>query len=131
MTNLKQLDWNVPKEYTNVIGEVFEKRKLVLPSVKILVVAAGSHYLVPMCPNLEILENSSIYYWPEDLVGNDWKKLLIQAAVSSPILKRFAMGKGWWLDGWSVSLVSGKFTPSKNVMQHLISRRTGQINAPT
>jgi hypothetical protein len=43
--------------------------------------------------------------------GRDWGMMLIQAAVSAPKLKRFAMVGG--NSGWTPSLVSGMYFPSQ------------------
>lgn len=116
MTNLETLKWGLPTEYTHFFEEAFKSRNLTLPSIKHLEPGPSSHYLVAMCPNLERLENGGGISWyhgymPDD---RDWGLMLIQAAVSTPKLKRFAMVAGH--NGWDPPLVSGiyfYFSPSR------------------
>lgn len=107
MTNLERLNWYIPKEHTDVFGEAFRSRNLVLPSIKHLEPGPSSQYLVNMCPNLETLVNGGDFMWYHGSMpdGRDWGLMLIQAAQSTPYLKRFAMKGGH--GGWTPSLISG------------------------
>ncbi|KUJ12509.1 uncharacterized protein LY89DRAFT_785850 [Mollisia scopiformis] len=106
MTNLETLKWKIPKEYTHSFEEAFTARNLSLPSIKHLEPGPSSHYLVSMCPNLERLENGGGFMWYHGYMpdGRDWAMMLIQAATSTPKLKRFAMVGGH--DGWTPERIS-------------------------
>lgn len=108
MTSLETLKFNIPKDFTDLFGEAFQSRNLTLQSITHLEPGPSSHYLVPMCPNLETLQNGGSFMWYHGYMpdGRDWGLLLIQAAQSTPKLKRFAMVGGH--NGWTPSLVEGK-----------------------
>ena len=107
MTNLTTLNWGIDKEDAHYFEAAFKSRNLTLPSIKTLVPGPWSEYLVSMCPNLERLENGGSFNWYHAHMpdNRDWKLLFIQAAVSAPKLKRFAMVGG--SEGWTPSYVSG------------------------
>jgi hypothetical protein len=113
MTNLETLKWAIPKEYTHLFEETFKSRNLTLPSVKQLEPGPSSHYLVGMCPNLETLHNGGGFMWYHGYMpdNRNWGLMLVQAAVSTPKLKRFSMVGGH--DGWTPSLVSGTYFTSQ------------------
>jgi len=113
MTNLETLKWGIRKEDTHFFEEAFKSRNLTLPSIKHLEPGPSSHYLVGMCPSLERLENGGGFMWSQGYMpdGRDWGLMLIQAAVLTPKLKRFAMAGGH--SGWPPSLVSGMYFSSQ------------------
>jgi hypothetical protein len=114
MTNLETFEWGIRKEDTHFFEEAFKSRNLTLPSIKYLEPGPSSHYLVGMCPNLERLENGGGFMWYHGYTpdGRDWGLMLIQAAISTPKLKRFAMVGGH--SGWTPSLVSGMYFSSRS-----------------
>lgn len=95
MPNLEALKWRIPQKYIHFFESTFKSRNLTLSSIKHLEPGL-SHYMVAMCPNLEELESE------RDGSG----LLLIEAALSAPKLKRFAM-EGDQFDGWTPELISG------------------------
>jgi hypothetical protein len=107
MTNLETLKWGIRKEDTHLFEESFKSRNLTLPSIKNLQPGTSSHYMVGMCPNLEWLENGGGWTWYHGYMpdGRDWGLMLIQAALTTPKLKHFAMVGGH--NGWTPFLVSG------------------------
>ena len=107
MTSLETLKWDFPKEGAHLFEEAFKTRNLTLPSIKHLEPGPSSYYLVGICPNLERLENRGGIMWHHGYMpdGRNWGLMLIQAAVSTPKLKRFAMDCRD--DGWTPLLVSG------------------------
>lgn len=109
MRNLETLKWMIRKEDTHLFEEAFRSRNLTLPSVKHLEPGPSSHYLVSMCPNLEILKNGGRYEWYHGYMPDkrDWGLMLIQAAALTPKLSSFSMVGGH--KGWTPSLVSGMF----------------------
>jgi hypothetical protein len=109
MTNLETLKWGIPKEDTHFFEEAFRSRNLTLPSIKNLEPGPSSHYMVGLCPNLERLQNGGGFMWYHGYMpdGRDWGLMLIQAALSTPKLKRFAMVGGH--NGWTPFLVSGTY----------------------
>jgi hypothetical protein len=109
MTNLETLKWGIRKEDTHFFEEAFKARNLTLPSIKHLEPGPSSHYLVGMCPNLETLQNGGGFMWYHGYMpdNRDWGLMLIQAAASTPKLKRFAMVGGH--AGWTPALVSGMY----------------------
>ena len=112
MTNLETLKWGIRQEDTHFFEEAFNLRNLTLPSIKHLEPGPSSHYLVGMCPNLERLENGGGSMWYHGYDSDDLGLMLIQAAVSTPKLKRFAMVGGH--SGWTPSLVSGMYFSSQS-----------------
>jgi hypothetical protein len=114
MTNLETLKWGIRKEDTHFFEEAFNSRNLTLPSIKSLEPGPSSHYMVGMCPNLERLENGGGFMWYHGYMpdGRDWGLMLIQAALSTPKLKRFAMVGGH--NGWTPFLVSGTYFSSRS-----------------
>jgi hypothetical protein len=113
MMNLETLKWGIRKEDTHIFDEAFNSRNLTLPSIKHLEPGSSSHYLVGMCPNLETLQNGGGFMWYHGYMpdNRDWGLMLIQAAVSTPKLKRFSMIGGH--SGWTPSLVSGMYLSSQ------------------
>lgn len=109
MTDLETLKWGIRKEDTHLFEEAFKSRNLTLPSLKNLQPGPSSHYMVGMCPNLEWLENGGGWTWYHGYMpdGRDWGLMLIQAALTTPKLKRFAMVGGH--NGWTPFLVSGTY----------------------
>ncbi|CAJ2507632.1 Uu.00g088180.m01.CDS01 [Anthostomella pinea] len=90
MTSLETLQWSIPPAYAAYLEKPFAERGLMFPSVKRLEPSAFSQILVPMCPNLETLENGGGYawrgYWPERPDARYWKtnpSFLAQAALMS------------------------------------------------
>jgi hypothetical protein len=114
MTNLETLKWGIPKEDTHFFEEAFRSRNLTLPSIKNLEPGPSSHYMVGLCPNLERLQNGGGFMWYHGYMpdGRDWGLMLIQAALSTPKLKRFAMVGGH--NGWTPFLVSGTYFSSRS-----------------
>lgn len=113
MMNLETLKWDIRKEDTQIFEEAFKSRNLTLPSIKHLEPGPSSHYLVGMCPNLERLKNGGGFMWYHGYMpdNRDWGLMLIQAAVSTPKLKRFSMSGGH--SGWTPSLISGMYLSSQ------------------
>ena len=111
MTNLETLKWGIRQEDTHFFEEAFNLRNLTLPSIKHLEPGPSSHYLVGMCPNLERLENGGGSMWYHGYDSDTLGLMLIQSAVSTPKLKRFAMVGGH--SGWTPSLVSGMYFSSQ------------------
>jgi hypothetical protein len=113
MTNLETLKWGIPKEDTHFFEEAFRSRNLTLPSIKNLEPGPSSHYMVGLCPNLERLQNGGGFMWYHGYMpdGRDWGLMLIEAALSTPKLKRFAMVGGH--SGWTPFLVSGTYFSSR------------------
>jgi hypothetical protein len=95
MRNLETLKWGIPSKHTHFFESTFKSRELTLPSIKHLEPGLSSHYMVAMCPNLDRLESTGGSGLP-----------LIEAAASTPKLKRFAMEGGH--DGWTPELISGR-----------------------
>jgi hypothetical protein len=114
VTSLETLKWGIGKEDTHLFEDAFKSRNLTLPSIKHLESGPSSHYLVGMCPNLERLQNGGGFMWYHGYMpdNRDWGLMLIQAAVSTPKLKRFAMVGGH--SGWTPSLVSGTYYSSQS-----------------
>jgi hypothetical protein len=110
LTNLETFNWGLGHRDTHHFEEAFTSRNLTLPSIKNLQLGPSSYYLVGMCPNLERLENGNGYssYHGHRSDQLDWRLMLIQAASSTPKLKRFAMAV--FSDGWTPALVSGAFS---------------------
>jgi hypothetical protein len=113
MMNLETLNWDIRKEDTHIFEEAFKSRNLTLPSIKHLEPGPSSHYLVGMCPNLERLKNGGGFTWYHGYMpdNRDWGLMLIQAAVSTPKLRRFSMSSRH--SGWTPSLISGMYLSSQ------------------
>ncbi|KAI8959811.1 hypothetical protein F5Y11DRAFT_350109 [Daldinia sp. FL1419] len=102
MPHLERLDWGIGKEYSGVFGEEFTRRNLTLPSVRHLVPSPQSHYLLSICPNLEILEAGSFFHhgdWnsPRYKGRDSWLEL-VRAASTVSTLKELSLANRWSLD---------------------------------
>ncbi|KAI1802873.1 hypothetical protein F4811DRAFT_368057 [Daldinia bambusicola] len=99
MPNLERLDWGLDIEATAAFGEEFARRNLTLPTVRHLVPGAQSHYLLAMCPALEILEAGSFFHhhsWNElKREGRNSHLDLVRAASAVSSLKEFLMHDNW------------------------------------
>jgi hypothetical protein len=102
MRNLERLDFGVSAAATPVFEKAFVDANLTLPSVKYLVPGKYSHWLVPMCPNLEVLVTGGYFnhwswnhYDPNLNQKEDAWVALIEATKGSP-LKEFTLRSGDW-----------------------------------
>ncbi|KAI0150141.1 hypothetical protein F4776DRAFT_604750 [Hypoxylon sp. NC0597] len=100
MPRLERLDWGLDPKDTMVFGEEFVRRNLTLLGVRHLVPGAQSHYLLPMCPNLETLEAGSFFHhasWNSSYRRNGDSRLqLVHSASSVSSLKEFLMLDNHW-----------------------------------
>lgn len=100
MTHLETLKWKIPASDASYFEEHFAERGLVLPSVRKLEPSSMAPFLVRTCPNITTLETFS----------REEPEALLQAAMFTPNLTRFAMGVNY---GWTPSLIQGtKFQDS-------------------
>jgi hypothetical protein len=91
MPNLERLDWGVSGKSTKLFESAFAERNLVLPSIKHLRPGGHSEYLLPRCPNVEILEAGGYFHhwsWNEhipELRDVDPREALVAAMAGLPL----------------------------------------------
>ncbi|KAI1169644.1 hypothetical protein F4777DRAFT_592561 [Nemania sp. FL0916] len=95
MTNLDMVQWSIQMPDVESFQKHFNDRGLVLPSVKKLEIAgtSASHFLVPMCPNITVLNHRRFGKWGNHDKEGDFylgEILLLQATTATQKLKRFA-----------------------------------------
>ncbi|KAL6804915.1 hypothetical protein GGI42DRAFT_323178 [Trichoderma sp. SZMC 28013] len=113
MHNLERIDWRVPAESAEYFEVVFSERSLSLPSVIHLVPSQSSFYLIPMCPNLRVLEAS---------VSRSTQESLLESASKVPSIQSLKFDAGHM---WSVPLLSDLLTAMPNLVSLSLEGRIG------
>lgn len=94
---VRKLTVIVPNYSGTIFKKTFESCGLELPNVRILILNSHLEWLVPMCPNLEVLSTSSVHWltssngtWPTEQPFE-----LIKAAGKARNLSYFEMHEDW------------------------------------
>ncbi|OTB19455.1 hypothetical protein K445DRAFT_19062 [Daldinia sp. EC12] len=129
MPHLERLDWGLDIEHTVAFGEEFARRNLILPNVRHLVPGAGSHYLISMCPALEILEAGSFFHhasWSKPISVDQYSRCnLVRAASAASNLKEFTL-----LGGWSTRMLEEVLKAMPNLVKLSIEGALYSIESP-
>ena len=99
MTNLETLHWGISPESTHVFEAAFAEADVQLPTVKHLLPAINSEWLVSRCPDLESIQAGGFFHHGSWSVGDqkqcDGLAALIGAAKGSPIKKLSLFARNW------------------------------------
>ncbi|PVH95932.1 hypothetical protein DM02DRAFT_731511 [Periconia macrospinosa] len=108
MPNLTTLHWGIPPKSTHLFEAAFTKADIMLPSVKRIIPAAYSEWIVRRCPNLEFLRAGShsdqafwnsyslqLEYYDYFDVTRDARIDLIKAAKGLPLQTITFLATNW------------------------------------
>lgn len=99
MPNLKTLHWGISPESSHLFEAAFAEADVQLPTVKHLVPARYSEWLVPRCPNLESIQAGGFFdhgSWSGiNQREYDGLTALIEAAKGVPIKKLHLYARDW------------------------------------